>query len=245
LIGRGGCAERGDLLPAELAETSGAALVYDAIDVQREADGLVVTRDLGRGARDLLSVRGRAVLVVAESVERGPYVSRHRLNLASEAGGDSVAREEPVGVGWEPTTPRVRLGVCATRVAGRAIERMNALFGVGETTEDAASLVRGSAEECARHLLRYLSHHGFVERGPGGEPQSASREAPASRATARRPERKHSAAGEATDSHLAVRRPEPSAAGAASIPARLRRRPRALHQSPLATRGPFEIGVDC
>ena len=224
LIGRGGCAERGDLLPARLAEASGAALVYDVIDVQRKTDGLMVTRDLGRGARDLLSVRGRAVLVISESVERGPYVSRYRMNAVKAASGESVARREQSCVEWEPTTPRVRLGDCAARVAGSAAERMNALFGVDGIAGNTASLVRGSAEECARHLLRYLSHHGFVERGLGGESQSA--------------------AEQAIDSQSAARGPERSTAGAASIPTRLRRRPRALHQRPLATRGPFEVGVD-
>jgi hypothetical protein len=244
LIGRGGCAERGDLLPARLAEASGAALVYDVIDVQRETDGLLVTRDLGRGARDLLSVRGRAVLVVAESVERGPYVSRYRMNAVKAASGELAAREEQSCVEWEPATPRVRLGDHAARVAGSALERMNALFGVGEITEGTASLVRGSAEECAWHLLRYLSHHGFVERGFGGKPQSAPEGAVASQAAQRRSERKQSAARGAIDLESAARRPERSATGAASIPVRLRRRPRALHQSPLATRGPFEVGVD-
>jgi len=244
LIGRGGCAERGDLLPARLAEASGAALVYDVIDVQPKADGLMVTRDLGRGARDLLSVRGRAVLVVAESVERGPYVSRYRRNAVKGASGESAARREQSCVEWEPTTPRVRLGDHAARVAGSAAERMNALFGLGAIAENTASLVRGSAEECARHLLRYLSHHGFVERGLGGELQSASGGTVASWAAARRAERKQSTAEQAMDSQPAARRPERSAAGAASIPTRLRRRPRALHQCPPATRGPFEVGVD-
>ena len=234
LIGRGGCAESGDLLPARLAEEGGAALVYEVIDVQREADRLLVTRDLGRGARDLLSVRGRAVLVVAESVERGPYVSRYRVNAVKAAGGESAAGNEPRGesatrkesnsVGWEPATPRVRLGDHAARVAGSAVERMNALIGVGEIAENTAGLVRGSAEECARHLLRYLSHHGFVDRGLGGEWESAPDEAARSQPTRQRPRR--------------------SEAGAPSIPIRLRRRPRALHQRPLATRGPFEVGVD-
>ena len=254
LIGRGGCADRGDLLPARLAEENGAALVYDVIDVQRESDRLLVTRDLGRGARDLLSVRGRAVLVVAESVERGPYVSRYRLDAAKAAGGksaarkesrdESAAREEPRdesttrkeprdesaaraesnGDRWEAVTPRVRLGDHAARVAGSAVERMNALFGVGEIAENTASLVRGSAEECARHLVRFLSHHGFVERGLGGEWGGASGEVEGSQPTAQ---------------HLPR-----SAEGAASIPIRAQRRPRPVNERPLAARGPFEIGVD-
>jgi len=224
LIGRGGCGARGDAFPAQLAEESGAALVYAVIDVQRESDRLVVTRDLGRGARDLLSVRGRAILVVADTVARGPYVSRFRLNAEKAASGETPAREEPGSVGWEPATPRVRLGDHASRVAGRAVERMNALFGVGEVTARSASLVRGSAEECARHLLRYLSHHGFVEPGSDGE--------------------QHSALEGAVASPSADRRSRRSARDAASIPIRVQRRPRSLSDPLLPTRGPFEIGVD-
>jgi electron transfer flavoprotein alpha/beta subunit len=225
LIGRGGCGARGDALPARLAEESGASLICDVIDVQREFDRLVVTRDLGRGARDLLSVRGRAVLVIADGVARGSYVSRYRIDAEKTASGESPAREEPSGVGWEFATPRVRLGDHASRVAGRAVERMNALFGVGEIVENRASLVRGSTEECARHLLRYLSHHGFVERELDGEWQSA----PESALTLQPAERKS----------------QRSAAGTVSIPIRLQRRPRPLGHRPFATRGPLEIGVDC
>ena len=235
LIGRGGCGEFGDALPARLAEQSGAALVYDVVDVRPKADRLIVTRDLGRGARDLLSVRGRVVLVVSDSVERGPYVSRYRMNAQRTAaekspihkgssGEGSAARMEPNRVEWQPVTPRVRLGDHAARVAGRAVERMNALFGLGETSKAAASLVRGSAEECARHLLRYLRHHGFVERGSVAESQSASEGAVASQ--------------------RAERQPQQRASKTASIPVRAQRRPHLLNGRPLATRGPFELGVD-
>ena len=235
LIGRGGCGEFGDALPARLAEQSGAALVYNVIDVRPKADRLSVTRDLGRGARDLLSVRGRVVLVVADSVERGPYVSRYRMNAQRTAaeesplhedssGEGSVARMEPNRFEWQPVTPRVRLGDHAARVAGRAVERMNALFGLGETSKAAASLVRGSAEECARHLLRYLRHHGFVERGSVAESQSASEGVVASQRVERQPQQ--------------------SASETVSIPVRARRRPHLLNGRPLSTRGPFELGVD-
>ena len=235
LIGRGGCGDLGDALPARLAEEGGAALVYDVIDVQPKGDRLVVTRDLGRGARDLLSVRGRVVLVIADSVARGPYVSRYRMNAQRTAAGRSPihiepsdgksdGRAQPNRIEWQSATPRVRLGDHASRVAGCAVERMNALFGVGKASENTASLVRGSAEECARHLLRYLGHHGFVERGTVAEAQSASEGAVASRPAERQPQR--------------------SAAGTASIPVRARRRPHLLNGLPLATRGPFEVGVD-
>jgi hypothetical protein len=243
LIGRGGCREFGDALPASLAEESGAALVYDVIDIQAEDDRLIVTRDLGRGARDQLSVRGRVVIVVADSVVRGPYVSRYRINtqraaarkspisrdqsgneLAEQSGDEFSAATEPVRLAWQPAAPRVRLGDHATRVSGRAVERMNALFGVGPTSESTPSLVVGSAEECARHLLRYLSHHGFVERGSIGGSERAAEGAVTSRSAERQPPR--------------------SAAEPGQIPTRARRRPHLVNGRPLATRGPFELGVD-
>jgi hypothetical protein len=224
LIGRGGCGEYGDALPARLAEESGAALVYDVLDVQLEPDRLVVTRDLGRGARDVLGVRGRAVLVFADSVERGPYISRYRINAEKAVSGELPAPKTSSSVGWRPTTPRVRLGDHASRVSGRAVERMNTLFGLGKTAENDANLVRGSADECARHLLRYLSHHGFIERGLGGTQGRVSEGAVTSRP--------------------AEGRQEQGATDAASIPIRARRRPRPVDHRPLAMRGPFEVGVD-
>jgi electron transfer flavoprotein alpha/beta subunit len=224
LIGRGGCGADGDALPARLAEESDAALVYDVIDLHVESDRLVATRDLGRGARDLLSVRGRAVLVIADSVARGPYVSRFRIDAERTTSGEAPARQDRAVVGWEPVTPRVRLGDHASRVAGRAVERMNALFGVGEVAESAADLVRGSAEECARHLLRYLVHHGFIEPGLDLEDQGGLKKT----AVAQRAERKLQAA----------------AVGMVSIPIRVRRRPRSLNDPLPPMRGPFEIGVD-
>jgi electron transfer flavoprotein alpha/beta subunit len=224
LIGRGGCGADGDALPARLAEASGAALVYAVVDVRSEPDRIVVTRDLGRGARDVLGVRGHAVLVVSDSVVRGSYVSRHRIDAARVASGESLAREGRSCAGWELTTPRVRLGDHASRVAGSAVERMNALFGVGRSAEESASLVRGSAKECARQLFRYLSHHGFVARGSDGEPQSERASASASQPAERRSRR--------------------SEGGGAPIPIRVQRRPRPVKQRPPVTRGPFEIGVD-
>jgi len=224
LIGRGGCAERGDLLPAELAEEGSAALVYEVVDLQREPDRLLVTRDLGRGARDLVGVRGRAVLVVSEAVERGAYVSRHRIEAARQACRGLPEEGAPSRIEWEHAAPRVRLGDRATRLAGSASTRRNALFGMGERVEKTATLISGSAEECARHLLRYLSHHEFVESGLGGTWEGDAVE-PARPRPARRPR--------------AQRETDPEA-----VAARVRRRPRALHQLLPTTRGPFEIGVD-
>jgi hypothetical protein len=271
LIGRGGCGVAGDARPARLAEASGAALVYAVIDVQSEADRLLVTRDLGRGARDVLDVRGRAVLVVADSVARGRYVSRYRIH--AERAGASAARDASSGASrenweglenrepleneereeswksWQLTTPRVRLGDHAARVAGSAVERMNALFGVGEvggvggTAGRSGTLVRASAKQCALELIRDLARHGFLERGPVADAQrapDATSGAPASeQPLEREPRTTQPAAARPVDGY----RPEPGAA-APALPARVGRRPRRADGRSRATRGPFEIGVD-
>jgi len=268
LIGRGGCGVAGDARPARLAEASGAALVYAVIDVQSEADRLLVTRDLGRGARDVLDVRGRVVLVVADSVARGRYVSRYRIH--AERAGASAARDASSGASresqesvenreslengereeswksWQLTTPRVRLGDHAARVAGSAVERMNALFGVGgvgETTGRSGMLVRASAKQCALELLRDLARHGFLERGSGADAQRAPDATSGAPAFEQPPEREPRTTPRAAARPADGARPEPGAA-APMVAARVGRRPRRADGRSRATRGPFEIGVD-
>lgn len=167
LLGRGGCGDAGDLLPAMLAERSGAALAYEVVDVRRKAQGLEVTRDLGRGARDVLLVRGPVVLVVADSARRrAGYISRRRLLAAATTHAvASAPSSESLGIPWQRTIPRVRLGNHPSKVQGSATTRRNELFGIaasrGKGSED-SRVVTGSAETCARHLLRYLVHHDFI-----------------------------------------------------------------------------------
>ena len=223
LVGRGGCGERGDLLPALLAEHHGAALVYDVLDLEVNSADLSVTRDRGRGARDLLRVRGPSVLVVADTVARAPYVSHYRLNAAG-AGCAASAAEAPSSTGqpaWQPMKPRVRLGDHASRVAGSAGDRRNALFGLVEADEGAANVIEGSVEHCVDQLLRYLGHHGFVERGAAGEVAGEPAEGPAAA--------------------VQVRQDEVSDR---SVSARQRRRPRRAGERSGRGRGPSRIGDD-
>ena len=159
LIGLGGCGERGDLMPALVAERCGAALVYDVIDVNEDDDGFRVTRDLGRGARDILRVRDPMVLVIATTAVRGPYISQYRLDIASRESSEGNNREESPPTRWIATIPRVRLGDHESLVAGRATDRINALFGVTESSGSNASIIHGSG---ARHLSFW---RGVLERG--------------------------------------------------------------------------------
>jgi electron transfer flavoprotein alpha/beta subunit len=167
LVGRGGCGDAGELLPAMLAESRGAALAYEVVDLHETAKGLEVTRDLGRGARDVLLVRGPAVLAVADTARsRTGYISRRRLRaVAMDRQAASVASVRTPDFAWELAVPRVRVQSHASRLEGSATTRRNKLFGItparGKTAED-SRVITGSAETCARHLLRYLAHQGFL-----------------------------------------------------------------------------------
>jgi hypothetical protein len=125
---------------------------------------------------------------------------------------------------WQPTTPRVRLGDHASRVRGRAVDRSNALFGLGENRSDPLPVVVGDAEDCARQLFRYLCHHGFVM----GDAEAVS----------------GGVVSTATATRLEIRPSEEKAHERLQLPARILRRPRRLGQSSGSTRGPFRLGVD-
>jgi hypothetical protein len=210
LAGEAGAGAGGDLLLARIAERRGCALILEVVDVEERGGGFVVTRDLGRGARELLQVEGAAVLGVSAGAPRLGYVSHYRRQKAEPAPGGAGAPErrgasgaerrgdvepEPeagadLGSGpWEPVHPRARTGGLSARSGRPASERMLALLGVagasgnagesggGEAGSGQRSLIEADAETCARHLLRYLAHHGFIERPPLQLPDRA--EAPA------------------------------------------------------------------
>lgn len=224
LFGRGGCGEEGDLLPARIAEQHDASLIYEVVEIQSVDDGLNVTRDLGRGARDVLRVRGPVVLEIADSAARGRYVSQYRIDRMKRAHPARVTERDTQKLMWQPTTPRVRLGDHVSRIGGRAVDRLNALFGLGENRSDPSPAVVGDAEDCARQLFRYLCHHGFVTDAAEGE---------ASRDT-----------GITVESCPETRQHRRPAGDSVSLPARMLRRPRPLDGSVGAVRGPFRLGVD-
>jgi len=224
MFGRGGCGEEGDLFPARVAEQHAASLLFDVVEIEPDADGLNVTRDLGRGARDLLHVRGALVLSIADSAARGDYVSRYRIDRARRADPATAPHRQASTLDWRRATPRVRLGDHAARVAGRAVDRMNALFGLGSRASDASSVVQGDAEDCARQLYRYLCHNGFVRDDAAEESSAVVNVDALERSGARANER--------------------PAFDRAVVSARVLRRTRPLTQVPRGARGPFRIGVD-
>ena len=162
LVGRGGAGVDGDLMVAQLATARQAALVLDVLDVQACADGVRVRRDLGRGAREELTVTGPAVLMVADDAPQQMYVSRFRQMTVTPPPVEA-APNQPVS--WGPVRLRARTADLTVRTAAAARDRMFAAFGLndGGAASD-AHIIADDAEICAEHLVRYLAHHGFVDR---------------------------------------------------------------------------------
>src|SRR5690606_25848222 len=147
-------------------ERHGAALVLEVLDAELDGEYLRVTRDLGRGAGEVLRVRGPAVLVMSEDAPPRLYVSRHRRLVAAGRVGP-VTPAVAAAPRWEPPRPRTRATDLAGRTGGTATDRMNALVGAAAAMApgDAdAHVVIADAATCAKHLLRYLAHHGFITR---------------------------------------------------------------------------------
>lgn len=163
LVGRGGAGTEGDLMAARLAMAHEATLVLDVLDVQTMGDNFRVWRDLGRGAQEVLTLTSPAVLMVADDAPQRMYVSRYRQNRAAITRLDIVP---PQPVSWEPARPRAKTADLAGKTRGTAQSRMFNAFGLSdENTSDDNQIVDSDAEACAEHLVRYLAHHGFVERG--------------------------------------------------------------------------------
>jgi electron transfer flavoprotein alpha/beta subunit len=172
LIGSGACGALGDLLPAMLAERRQAALVVEVLDIDRDGEGLRVTRDLGRGAQEILRVKAPAVLVISENAPRPSYVSRYRISRVGRKMTFNQRRTDHsndapriADDSWEAVKPRVKLSDVVSRTTGAAADRMNRLMGaVSDSDGDSSDVIKSDAVTCARHLVRYLAHHGFVER---------------------------------------------------------------------------------
>ena len=178
LVGVGGAGVQGDRFLAQLAERSQGSMVLDVLDIERAQNGnLTVTRDLGRGAREILEVSGTVVLGISESAPRLKYVSRHRRQKVAvpAVSTETASRNdpEPTAAGaWEAVRPRTRSPASLEKTSASASDRMQALLGLAESTGGGANddhLIVADAATCAQHLLRYLGHHGFIRRSVADE----------------------------------------------------------------------------
>ena len=254
VIGTGGLQGWGDVLPGRLAEARGAALVFDVLAAEPGASPRVV-RDLGRGGREDLVVNLPAVLVMSPGA-RGRYVSRHRigrgraeLRRADLRPGHADDRDPG---GWVPFRPRAKQ-TAAGSASGRADERADEVFGLMAGQDRAEHVIRADPATCARHLLRYLRHHGLIEGGPVDSvpvpaPAAASATPPALQTARARPGVVPVRVGRGPRpldgrSTGMARRPRPvDPAAARAVPPRLSRGPRPVGEARRpGLRGPFAV----
>jgi len=188
LFGRGGTETAGDLLPAKVAVERDAGLVLDVLDVELDVEPvdslsdhensdhenrgtLRVTRDLGRGGREILTVGLPVVLVMAESAAPTVYISRFRQMQVSP----TVLAELPQyrqTYRWNRLRPRTVARNLAHKTSGSATNRMLDAFGLTETTgaESSENVSHADPATCATHILRYLAHHALIDlRGVVGD----------------------------------------------------------------------------
>jgi electron transfer flavoprotein alpha/beta subunit len=182
ILGEGALLQLGSVLPGVLAERRGATLVFAAIEMRREGEHLVVVRGAPRGGREVWTINGPAVVVVSPDAPRPGYVSRfrrHRARTSLVDRGVAAADRPPVGSAWGAVRPRVRWAPQATAQSA-ADDRLRDAFGESAAIRGSAgqSIVSADAATCARHLLRYLAHHGFLP----GQREGVSFDEPPSRA---------------------------------------------------------------
>jgi len=175
----------GDALPARLAEQMDCGLVFGVLELEPTIDGFHVARDLGRGATEVLEVRGRIVCGMAETTLHPGYVSRYR-RWAIDEGRLTQALERAehgpatVAESWHAVRPRPRFASEKKHEGLSAYQRMHDAFGIASPTKRNCpqQVVAADAATCAAHLLRYLLHYGFIAR-PLPLPMAPAMERPA------------------------------------------------------------------
>lgn len=167
-IGQSALANVGGELAGVLAEKSNATLVFDVLDVHRQGSQLKIIKDVGQGNREEWTVAGPVVIVVSAEAVRPPYVSRYRRMMAAkDLASCCTTQQSTDGKAehrWERTRPRAKLGGPPKLPAGAAEDRMSAAFGIEAASRSSTNnhLIVADAATCARHLIKYLAHHGFL-----------------------------------------------------------------------------------
>jgi hypothetical protein len=163
----GGDLGEGDLCAARLAEAWQGALIFDVLDVERDGSRLRVIRDCGRGAREILSVTGPTVLVISPESQARFYVSRHKLQNVRNASSSNGSPADDSTSKWQPAQPRAKTSNLAAKNRAVAVDRMLEAFGIGggeSAAESSRQVIDADPRTCAEHLLRYLAHHGLLDR---------------------------------------------------------------------------------
>lgn len=141
--------------------------------------------------------------------------------------GDMLPQSTEV---WEPVRPRVKLATTSGAGRAPAHNRLDSAFGLsaaGPQQQAAGNVIQADAATCARHLLRYLAHHGFLAASGKTVAELAAGSVPADSSAA--------AAGPAIESLNRTAATAPVANDTGAVSNRMARGPRSLDRSPLGT----------
>ena len=127
VFGQGGLGLAGEITAARLAASRDATLVLDVLEVEPRTAGWWVKRDLGQGAREILTLSSPVVLVISELAAIPFYVSRFRqaraaASLANPTANSSDSLPKTGPISWEPLRPRTKTRELAAKTGGAANE---------------------------------------------------------------------------------------------------------------------------
>jgi hypothetical protein len=156
----------GDERAGRLSESAGAELLFDVLAAERTHGEWKITCDAGRGARDIVTVRGPVVLVVSPDVARPKYVSAYRRSNARHAIDPAGINVGPLTLEtspWQPMTPRTPRpsGAGLADARTRADHAFNMQHGAAAPAQ---VVITEAPPVAAQLLLRFLVHRGFVTR---------------------------------------------------------------------------------
>lgn len=163
-----------DRIAGSLAARLGWAHLAGLDQLQIGNGQLRAIRHLGRGDCEQVTARLPAVVRLQPDAVRALYVSRarissvsnrpiERVNLSASAPIASDAEFGPLQL----ARPRTRLGAAPAVAPAKAMDRLNALMGIGggakvaspKTPEPTAK----TPEQMAEEFVRYLAHHNLLD----------------------------------------------------------------------------------
>ena len=162
-----------DLLAGRVAARLGWAHLAGIDQLRIENARLRAIRHLGRGDCESVTATLPAAVRLQTESSNVPYISRARIAAVSGkpveqmALGTNASNTKEVEVGaLQLARPRTRLGAAPAATPAKAMDRLNALMGLGGSakvaTPKAPEPTNKTPEQMAEEFIRYLAHHNLL-----------------------------------------------------------------------------------
>jgi len=133
-------------------------------DLRVESGRLHAMRRLGRGNKESCIATLPAIVRLQTESPRYQYVSQTKIARAAGKSIEHVViggEAEPVGP-LQATRPRTKLGAAPAAPAS-AMNRLNALMGLGKSAKPVAAPANKTPDDMAEEFVRYISHHNLLD----------------------------------------------------------------------------------